>query len=46
KRRASHFALKKIQYHFCQNCGAPKLFHRVCPQCGAYHLVSKKEEKK
>jgi large subunit ribosomal protein L32 len=24
----------------CENCGAPKLRHRVCPACGTYKKVA------
>lgn len=31
----------------CSNCGAPHVYHRVCPECGYYrgNEVIKKEEK-
>lgn len=33
-RRRSHLALKKQNLIVCKHCGAPKLQHRICPQCG------------
>jgi large subunit ribosomal protein L32 len=33
-RRRSHLAMKKERLLVCKNCGAPKMAHRVCPQCG------------
>lgn len=35
KRRAHH-ALSKPATAACDNCGEPKLPHRVCPSCGTY----------
>lgn len=37
KRRANWFsAMKPTQLFTCSNCGAKKLPHRVCPECGYY----------
>lgn len=36
RRRASHFALKKIVLIKCSKCGKPVLPHRACEFCGAY----------
>jgi len=35
KRRA-HDALSIPSLSLCDNCGTPKLPHRVCPECGFY----------
>lgn len=34
--RRSHHALKGLQLATCSNCGAPKMPHRVCLECGSY----------
>ncbi|MCX6744272.1 MAG: 50S ribosomal protein L32 [Candidatus Parcubacteria bacterium] len=36
RRRAAHFALKKIKYASCPKCKKPKLPHAVCLFCGTY----------
>jgi large subunit ribosomal protein L32 len=36
RRRASHFAMKKINLCFCSKCGKAVLPHNVCGFCGAY----------
>jgi large subunit ribosomal protein L32 len=36
RKRRTHDALKRINLVACQNCGAMKLTHRVCPGCGYY----------
>jgi len=53
RRRASHFALKKVKYTLCSKCKSPKLPHAVCPKCGTYNnrevlksKLDKKEMKK
>lgn len=53
KRRASHFALKKVRTILCPKCKRPKLPHQVCAFCGTYKgrevlksKLDKKEEKK
>lgn len=53
KRRAAHFALKKVQLFDCPKCKKPVLPHHVCLNCGYYRgneiirmeLKSKKEKK-
>ena len=49
--RRSHDALSKQTVVECENCGAEKLPHHVCPSCGFYKkrqvlAVKKIEEKK
>jgi large subunit ribosomal protein L32 len=49
--RRSHDALKKNTIVECENCGAEKLPHRICPSCGYYNkrqvlLVKKVEDTK
>lgn len=34
--RRAHHALPKMQLITCENCGAKRLPHRVCPECGYY----------
>lgn len=34
-RRATH-SISATAYNNCPNCGAPKLPHRVCNECGWY----------
>lgn len=36
KRRASHFALRKVNTTKCSHCDKPVLPHRACPACGYY----------
>ncbi len=49
KRRA-HWKLESPNLSRCPQCGAPKLPHRVCPECGYYEgreiIPPKKREKK
>ena len=51
KRRASHFALSRVQLTSCQSCGKPVLQHHVCLSCGTYQgrkvvaVVTKGEKK-
>ncbi len=35
-KRRSHDALARPAQSTCPQCGAPKLPHRVCGQCGSY----------
>ncbi|MEI6447231.1 MAG: 50S ribosomal protein L32 [Actinomycetes bacterium] len=35
KRRSQHKAAVPT-VNGCQNCGSPRLPHRVCPSCGTY----------
>jgi len=46
-RRASHFALKALNFSQCSHCGKPVLPHHVCDFCGYYRgrEVVKKEIK-
>ncbi len=53
RRRASHFALKKVKTVLCSRCKHPKLPHVVCAFCGTYKnkeilksKLDKKEEKR
>jgi large subunit ribosomal protein L32 len=34
--RRSHHALKARQFSLCESCGAPKMNHRMCLNCGKY----------
>ncbi len=36
RRRASHFALKKVQTTRCTQCKKPALPHHACRFCGTY----------
>ena len=36
KRGRAHHALSATQTSACSACGAQKLPHRVCPECGTY----------
>jgi len=36
RRRASHFALKKVTLTACPKCKQPKLQHNACENCGSY----------
>lgn len=36
RRRAAHFALKKVTLAACPKCKAPNLPHRACMNCGTY----------
>jgi len=53
RRRASHFALKKVKFVLCPKCQRPKMPHAVCSFCGTYRnreilksKLDKKEMKK
>ncbi len=35
-KRRTHYKAKAPTYMICPNCGAPVLYHRVCPECGYY----------
>ena len=35
-KRRSHDAVKPTNQSGCPDCGAPRLSHRVCPNCGKY----------
>lgn len=52
--RRSHHALAEQKVSFCPDCGAPKLNHAVCLNCGKYKgrvvidmnaAIAKKEKK-
>ncbi len=43
KRRSSK-KIKSAEYSLCPNCGAAKLPHRVCGECGTYKGRSVFEE--
>ena len=34
--RRAHYVLKVPSLSTCDNCGAVKLPHRICPDCGFY----------
>ena len=36
KKRASHFALKKVNFSACPKCKRPVLSHHACSFCGTY----------
>ena len=36
RRRASHFALKKLNLTTCPKCKEPVMPHRACRNCGTY----------
>ncbi len=52
--RRSHHALKAVNLSMCSDCGAPKLNHAMCANCGKYdkrvvvdvHATLAKKEKK
>jgi large subunit ribosomal protein L32 len=49
RRRASHFALKKVKYNLCPKCKKPKMPHTVCSSCGTYknrEILKSKLDKK
>ena len=35
-KRRTHDSLEKAQLTTCSNCGAPVMYHHVCPECGYY----------
>ena len=35
--RRSHHALRGPNLATCPNCGAQRMPHRVCPECGSYN---------
>ena len=37
KRRSSHWKLTLPGVIKCEHCGAARLSHRVCPECGYYN---------
>ncbi len=34
--RRTHDVAKAPQIVICPNCGAPHIYHTVCPECGQY----------
>lgn len=36
RKRRTHDALTPVGFSACPQCQAPKLPHRVCPNCGYY----------
>ena len=48
KRRSSHWKLTAPALVKCPNCGAFKMPHRACPECGMYNgrqVITIDEEK-
>ncbi len=35
-KRRTHYKAEAPTFSLCSNCGAPVLYHRVCPECGYY----------
>jgi len=35
-KRRTHYKAVEPSLSSCSNCGASKLMHRVCPECGFY----------
>jgi large subunit ribosomal protein L32 len=35
-KRRTHDKAENPTFALCTNCGAPVLYHRVCPECGYY----------
>ncbi|MFO7873986.1 MAG: 50S ribosomal protein L32 [Bacteroidales bacterium] len=35
-KRRTHYKAEKPTLTTCSNCGASRLMHRVCPECGYY----------
>ncbi|MBX3730199.1 MAG: 50S ribosomal protein L32 [Candidatus Sumerlaeia bacterium] len=42
-KRRTHVRARVHQTVPCEQCGTPKLRHRVCPTCGTYKKVAYKE---
>ncbi len=36
-KRRTHYKATPHNTHICPQCGAPKLAHRACPECGYYN---------
>lgn len=46
RKRRTHYKLTSSpNITSCQNCGAPKMRHTICPECGFYRgrLIVKKD---
>ena len=39
RKRRTHYKMTAPNVGNCPNCGAPKLSHRVCDECGHYRGV-------
>lgn len=35
-KRRTHYKAVAPTISVCSNCGAPVMYHRVCPECGYY----------
>ena len=49
RKRRTHYKIEAPNVSSCSNCGAPKLSHHVCGECGFYNgrlmlKISKKAE--
>lgn len=47
RKRRSHQGLKAPGHTYCPQCDAPRMPHRVCPNCGFYRgreVVSKETD--
>ena len=46
RKRRTHYKLEAPNVTSCQNCGAHKLRHTICPECGHYRgrLIINKTE--
>jgi len=47
-KRRTHYKAVAPTVSLCSHCGAPTLYHRVCPECGYYRgkQATLKEETK
>jgi large subunit ribosomal protein L32 len=36
-KRRTHYKASPATIVLCQNCGAPKMPHHACPECGYYN---------
>lgn len=36
KKRRTHYKAEDKTIAVCSNCGAPVVYHQVCPECGYY----------
>ena len=37
RKRRTHYKAQAPSFGECKNCGAAKLLHRACPNCGHYN---------